>query len=49
MNLEHIDPEIANRIKDEEKRQKDNINLIASENYASQAVLGAQGSVFTNK
>jgi len=49
MNLEHIDPEIANRIKDEEKRQKDNINLIASENYASQAVLEAQGSVFTNK
>ncbi len=49
MNLEHIDPEIANRIKDEEKRQKDNINLIASENYASQGVLEAQGSVFTNK
>ena len=49
MNLEHIDPEIANRIKDEDKRQKDNITLIASENYASQAVLEAQGSVFTNK
>jgi len=49
MNLQHIDSEISDAIKNEKQRQKDNINLIASENYASSAVLEAQGSVFTNK
>ena len=49
MNLQHIDSEISDAIKNEKRRQKDNINLIASENYASSAVLEAQGSVFTNK
>ena len=49
MNLQHIDSEISDAIKNEKSRQKNNINLIASENYASSAVLEAQGSVFTNK
>ncbi len=43
------DQEIARLIKLEEKRQKDVINLIASENYVLQDVLAALGSVFTNK
>ncbi len=47
--MNEIDPEIASIIKDEENRQSHNINLIASENYASKDVLEAQGSVLTNK
>ncbi|MCH7653778.1 MAG: serine hydroxymethyltransferase, partial [Chloroflexi bacterium] len=43
------DPEIGRAIQHEIQRQRDNINLIASENYASKAVLEAQGSVLTNK
>jgi glycine hydroxymethyltransferase len=43
------DKEIENLIKREEKRQKKAINLIASENFVSQDVLRALGSVFTNK
>ena len=43
------DPEIGRAIQNEIERQRSNINLIASENYASAAVLEAQGSVFTNK
>ena len=43
------DPEIARAIQSEIERQRGSINLIASENYASPAVLEAQGSVFTNK
>lgn len=43
------DPEIGRAIQDEIERQRTNINLIASENFASDAVLEAQGSVFTNK
>jgi glycine hydroxymethyltransferase len=49
MSLNKIDPEIASVIESEEKRQCNNINLIASENYPSKAVLEAQGSVLTNK
>ena len=49
MNLNTIDPEIHSAILNEKKRQLENINLIASENYASSAVMEAQGSVFTNK
>ncbi|MDC0034776.1 serine hydroxymethyltransferase [Chloroflexi bacterium] len=49
MNLQDVDSEIADSIKDEKNRQQKNINLIASENYASRAVLEAQGSIFTNK
>ena len=43
------DPEVARAIQQEIERQRQNINLIASENYASKAVLEAQGSVLTNK
>ena len=47
--LSEIDPSIAQIIKLEEQRQKNSINLIASENYPSKAVLEAQGSILTNK
>ena len=43
------DPQVAEAIQNEIQRQRQNINLIASENYASAAVLEAQGSVLTNK
>src|SRR4030043_182378 len=43
------DTEIARFLKREAKRQKETINLIAAENYASRAVLEAQGSILTNK
>ncbi|MDY6911577.1 MAG: serine hydroxymethyltransferase [Chloroflexota bacterium] len=49
MSLSQIDPKIAAIIENEEQRQGHNINLIASENYTSKAVLQAQASVFTNK
>ncbi|HEX3141999.1 MAG TPA: serine hydroxymethyltransferase [Rhizobacter sp.] len=44
-----IDPEIWSAIQSENKRQEDHIELIASENYASPAVMAAQGSQLTNK
>jgi glycine hydroxymethyltransferase len=44
-----VDPEIAELITAEERRQRDSIRLIASENYVSGAVLAATGSVLTNK
>src|SRR5213078_3809269 len=47
--LHPVDPEIADLIVAEERRQHDKIRLIASENYASAAVLAATGSVLTNK
>jgi glycine hydroxymethyltransferase len=47
--LKKKDPEIYQAIKDEIEREQEKIVLIASENYASKAVLEAQGSVFTNK
>src|SRR5438067_303301 len=43
------DPEIAGLILAEERRQRDKIRLIPSENYVSAAVLAATGSVLTNK
>lgn len=49
MSIEDIDPKIAEVIKNELKRQKNCLNLIASENFASQAVLEITGSVLTNK
>ncbi len=49
MPLKTIDPEIYEIIRHEVERQKNKLNLIASENYASRAVLNAQGSVMTNK
>jgi len=47
--LEATDPEIAGLIAGEQRRQRDSIRLIASENYVSEAVLAATGSVLTNK
>lgn len=49
MPLKTIDPEIYDIIRHEVERQRNKLNLIASENYASRAVLQAQGSVMTNK
>ncbi|MCL5104240.1 MAG: serine hydroxymethyltransferase [Armatimonadetes bacterium] len=47
--LEQVDPEVAELIQRELRRQNEKIVLIASENYASRAVLEANGSVLTNK
>ena len=47
--LRQNDPELAHAIDAEAMRQRDGIELIASENYVSSAVLAAQGSVLTNK
>ncbi len=49
MPLKTIDPEIYEIMRHEVERQRNKLNLIASENYASRAVLQAQGSVMTNK
>lgn len=48
-HLYSFDPEIAGAITDEAGRQKEKIELIASENIVSKAVLEAQGSILTNK
>src|SRR5512135_2675775 len=47
--LYEVDPEVAAAIDNEVRRQHDGLELIASENFVSEAVLEAQGSVFTNK
>jgi len=47
--LEHVDPEVAKAIRQETERQSRNLELIASENFVSEAVLEAVGSVMTNK
>ncbi len=47
--LDQYDPEIFSSVSAEYKRQEDHIELIASENYVSYAVMAAQGSVLTNK
>jgi glycine hydroxymethyltransferase len=47
--IENFDPEIWGSIRNESKRQEDHIELIASENYTSPAVMAAQGSKLTNK
>jgi glycine hydroxymethyltransferase len=49
MAIAGFDPELAQAIAGERRRQEDHIELIASENYASPRVLEAQGSVLTNK
>ena len=49
LRLHTVDPEIATAIDHERKRQQENIELIASENFTSPAVMEAQGSVLTNK
>ena len=48
-SLEQVDPEIAAAIRNEAERQHSRLELIASENFTSEAVLEATGSVFTNK
>ena len=47
--IKDIDLEVYNAIVEEEKRQEEGIELIASENFVSKAVMEAAGSVFTNK
>ena len=47
--LAQVDPELAEAIGAENRRQEEHLELIASENYASPAVLAAQGSQLTNK
>jgi len=49
LRLRSVDPEIAGAIALEKQRQQENIELIASENFTSPAVMEAQGSVLTNK
>ncbi|KAB8127183.1 serine hydroxymethyltransferase [Gracilibacillus oryzae] len=48
-HLQEFDPELFQSMEDERKRQNDKIELIASENFVSEAVMEAQGSVLTNK
>ncbi len=48
-HIKKVDPEIYAVIKDEIRRQEENLELIASENFTCRAVLEAQGSVLTNK
>ncbi len=47
--LAHVDPEIADLIRKETERQNSRLELIASENFTSEAILEAAGSIFTNK
>src|SRR5438477_6569637 len=47
--LFEVDPQVANAIDNEVRRQHEGLELIASENFVSEAVLEAMGSVFTNK
>ncbi|MFI5087465.1 MAG: serine hydroxymethyltransferase [Terriglobales bacterium] len=47
--LYEVDPDVATAIYNEERRQHEGLELIASENFVSEAVLEAMGSVFTNK
>ena len=49
MTIEQFDPDVAKAIEQENRRQEEHIELIASENYASPRVMAAQGSVLTNK
>src|SRR5690625_7860536 len=48
-HLQQADEELYKAIADETKRQQDNIELIASENFVSESVMEAAGSVLTNK
>src|SRR5207248_10288517 len=48
-SLAEVDPAIASAIDNETQRQHEGLELIASENFVSEAVLEAMGSVFTNK
>src|SRR6202050_3204240 len=48
-SLDEVDPAVAEALRDEVRRQATGLELIASENFVSEAVLEAMGSVFTNK
>jgi glycine hydroxymethyltransferase len=48
-NLARVDPEVAEAIRNETRRQGDQLEMIASENFVSEAVLEAMGTVLTNK
>src|SRR5215469_7322801 len=48
-SLSEVDPEVFAAIENEQRRQHEGLELIASENFVSEAVLEAAGSVFTNK
>ena len=48
-NIEQMDPEVAQAIYDEVERQREKIELIASENFVSKTVLEAMGTPLTNK
>src|SRR6201990_1398649 len=48
-HLKKADPELTGWIEKETVRQQDGLEMIASENYTSQAVMEAQGSILTNK
>src|ERR1700693_6565315 len=47
--LAHVDPDISDLIRKETERQNSRLELIASENFTSEAILEAAGSVLTNK
>ncbi len=49
LTLTDFDPELAEALQNEERRQEDRVELIASENYASPLVMAIQNTVFTNK
>ena len=49
ISISEFDPELAQAIASEDERQEAHIELIASENYCSPAVMEAQGSKLTNK
>ena len=49
MNIADYDPQLWQAMKDEDRRQEEHIELIASENYTSPRVMEAQGSQLTNK
>ena len=48
-SLEQVDPEIAQVLDDELQRQRDTLEMIASENFVPKSILQTQGSVLTNK
>lgn len=47
--LANVDPEVSQAIQSEKRRQEQSLEMIASENFTSEAVMAAQGSVLTNK
>lgn len=49
LTLADVDPDLAEAVRHEERRQEEHVELIASENYASPQVMAIQNSVFTNK